>query len=60
MDALGGGGAFAVVAAAGLLGALLSPLLRTDTGTRDKDEDGTAARAALSDEPRGERPEQAV
>lgn len=58
VDALGGRGAFAVVAAAGLLGALLFPLLRTDTGTRD--EDGTAARAALSDEPRGERPEQAV
>src|SRR5450759_2347863 len=58
IDALGGRGAFAVVAAAGLLGALLFPLLRSDTGTRD--EDGTAARAALSDEPRGERPEQAV
>jgi len=58
VDALGGRGAFAVVAATGLLGALLFPLLRTDTGTRD--EDGTAARAALSDEPRGERPEQAV
>lgn len=58
MDALGGRRAFAVVAATGLLGALLFPLLRTDTGTRD--EDGAAARAALSDEPRGERPEQAV
>lgn len=58
MDALGGRGAFALVAATGLLGALLFPLLRTDTGTRD--EDGTAARAALSDQPRGERPEQAV
>jgi len=58
MDALGGRGAFAVVAATGLLGALLFPLLRTKTGARD--EDGAAARAALSDEPRGERPEQAV
>jgi len=58
IDALGGRGAFAVVAAAGLLGALLFPLLRSDKGTRD--EDGAAARAALSDEPRGERPEQAV
>lgn len=58
IDALGGRGAFAVVAAAGLLGALLFPLLRSDTGTRD--EDGTAARAALGDQPRGERPEQAV
>ena len=58
IDALGGRGAFAVVAAAGLLGALLFPLLRSDTGTPD--EDGAAARAALSDEPRGERPEQAV
>ncbi len=58
IDALGGRGAFAMVAAAGLLGALLFPLLRSDTGTRD--EDGAAARAALSDEPRGERPEQAV
>src|SRR5665811_2046246 len=58
MDALGGRVAFGVVAAAGLLGALLFPLLRSDTGTPD--EDGAAARAALSDEPRGERPEQAV
>lgn len=58
VDALGGHGAFALVAATGLLGALLFPLLRTDTGTRD--EDGTAARAALGDQPRGERPEQAV
>ncbi|MBE3033308.1 MAG: MFS transporter [Actinobacteria bacterium] len=60
MDALGGRGAFAVVAAAGLLGALLFPLLRTDRGAQAEDEDGTAARAALGDEPRGERPEQAV
>jgi len=60
MDALGGRGAFAVVAATGLLGALLFPLLRTKTGARDEDRDGTAARAALGDEPRGERPEQAV
>ncbi len=60
MDALGDRGAFAVVAAAGLLGALLFPLLRTKTGARDEDADGTAARAALGDEPRGERPEQAV
>jgi MFS family permease len=59
-DALGGRGAFAVVAAAGLLGALLFPLLRTKTGARDADEDGTAARAALGGEPRGERPEQAI
>ena len=58
VDALGGRGAFAVVAATGLLGALLFPLLRADTGTRDEDE--TAARAALGDQPRGERPEQAV
>ena len=60
MDALGGRRAFAVVAAAGVLGALLFPLLRTSTGARDEDEDGTAATAALGDEPRGERPEQAV
>src|SRR5450759_2589812 len=60
IDALGGRGAFAVVAATGLLGALLFPLLRTKTGARDEDRDGTAARAALGDEPRGERPEQAV
>jgi MFS family permease len=59
-DALGGRGAFAVVAAAGVLGALLFPLLRTRTGARDEDEDGAAARAALGDGPRGERPEQAI
>ena len=59
-DALGGRGAFAVVAAAGVLGALLFPLLRAKTGARDEDEDGAAARAALGDEPRGERPEQAI
>ncbi len=60
MDALGGRRAFAVVAAAGVLGALLFPLLRTRMGARDEDGDGTAATAALGDEPRGERPEQAV
>ena len=60
LDALGSRGAFAVVAAAGLLGALLFPLLRTKAGARDADEDGTAARAALGGEPRGERPEQAI
>ncbi|MCX6372721.1 MAG: MFS transporter [Actinobacteria bacterium] len=60
LDALGSRGAFTVVAAAGLLGALLFPLLRTKAGARDADEDGTAARAALGGEPRGERPEQAL
>jgi MFS family permease len=60
VDVLGGRGAFAVVAAAGLLGALLFPLLRDKTGVRDDSEGWAAARAALSDEPRGERPEQAV
>ena len=60
LDVLGGRGAFAVVAAAGVLGALLFPLLRTSTGFRDEDEDGAAARAALREEPRGERPEQAI
>jgi len=60
MDALGSHGAFAVVAATGVLGALLFPLLRTRTGPRDGVEDGAAARAALGDEPRGERPEQAI
>jgi MFS family permease len=60
MDVLGGRGAFAVVTAAGALGALLFPLLRTKMGTRDADDDGTAAWAALGDEPRGERPEQAI
>jgi len=59
-DALGGRGAFAVVAAAGVLGALLFPLLRAKTGARDDDEDGAAARAALGDRPRGGRPEQAI
>ncbi len=60
LDALGGRGAFAAVAAAGLLGALLFPLLRIRTGPRDAAGDWTAARAALGEEPRGERPEQAV
>ena len=60
LDALGGRGAFAVVAAAGLLGALLFPLLRIRTGPRDAAQDWTAAKAALSEVPRGERPEQAV
>jgi MFS family permease len=60
MDALGGRGAFAVVAAAGLLGALLFPLLPAGTGVREEDEEEDEARAALGDEPRGERPEQAI
>jgi MFS family permease len=60
LDALGGRGAFAAVAAAGLLGALLFPLLRIRAGPRDAAEDWTTARAALREEPRGERPEQAV
>ena len=60
LDALGGRGAFAAVAAAGLLGALLFPLLRIRTGPRDAAQDWTAATAALSEIPRGERPEQAV
>jgi MFS family permease len=41
MDALGGRRAFAVVAAAGVLGALLFPLLRATTGARDEAEDPT-------------------
>ena len=41
MDALGGRRAFAVVTAAGVLGALLFPLLRATTGARDEAADPT-------------------
>ena len=60
MDELGGRGAFAVIAVAGVLGAVLFPLLRTRMGARDEDDDATVASAAPGDEPCGERPEQAI
>jgi MFS family permease len=58
LEALGGRGAFALVGAAGLLGAALFMLLRTRgwTGTGD----GADATAALGEELRGERPGQVV
>ena len=61
LDALGGRGAFAVVAAAGLLGALLFPLLRTRAGAarRGRGRHG-GEEPRWAREPRGERPEQAV
>jgi MFS family permease len=60
LDALDGRGAFLAIAAAGVLGAALFPLLRA-RGVSDDQEamDGPAA-AALGGELRGERPEQAL
>ena len=58
MDALGGRRAFAVVAAAGLVGAVLFLLLRAGGAARHGGE--APAGATLGDELRGERPEQAI
>lgn len=60
LDALGGRGAFLVIAAAGLIGAALFPLLRG--GRRDGADEaaGIAVEEALGDGLRGERPEQAL
>jgi MFS family permease len=56
-DSLGGRGAFALLAAAGLLGALLFPLLRRWMKVAAA---ATDAEDALGGELRGERPEQAL
>jgi MFS family permease len=57
---LGGRGAFAVIAVAGLLGAALFPLLRrSGTGRARVDEEAQLAEPLLG-ELRGERPEQAL
>ena len=60
LDALGGRGAFLAVAAVGLLGAALFPLLRG--GRRDGvgGAAGIDVEEALGDGLRGERPEQAL
>jgi MFS family permease len=60
LDALGGRGAFLAIAVAGVLGALLFPLLRTRGGGVERDGVEEPATAALSSELRGERPEQAL
>jgi MFS family permease len=60
LDALGGRGAFLAIAAAGVLGALLFPLLRTRGVSEERGAVEEPATAALSGELRGERPEQAL
>ena len=61
LDALGGRGAFVTIAAAGLLGAALFPLLRARGVSKEQEavEEDSAA-GALGGELRGERPEQAI
>lgn len=64
LDALGGRGAFLAIAAAGVLGAALFPLLRTRGRSREPEATvgpvGGELAAELGGELRGERPEQAV
>jgi len=60
MAQLGGRGAFAVIAAAGLLGAALFPLLRRSGIGRGSADSEAEAREPLRNELRGERPEQAL
>ena len=60
MAQLGGRGAFAVIAAAGLLGAALFPLLRRSGIGRGSADGEAEAREPLRNELRGERPEQAL
>jgi len=57
---LGGRGAFAVIAAAGLLGAALFPLLRRSGTGRARVEETAGPAEPLRGELRGERPEQAL
>jgi len=57
---LGGRGAFALIAAAGLLGAALFPLLRRSGTGQGRVETGEEASVILRGELRGERPEQAL
>ena len=57
---LGGRGAFAVIAAAGLLGAALFPLLRRSGTGRARAEETAGPAEPLRGELRGERPEQAL
>jgi len=60
MAQLGGRGAFAVIAAAGLLGAALFPLLRRSGTGRGRAEEEAEPAEPLFGELRGERPEQAL
>ena len=60
LDALGGRGAFLAIAAAGVLGALLFPLLRTRGVSEELEAVEEPATAMLSGELHGERPEQAL
>jgi MFS family permease len=60
MDRLGGRDAFLVIAAAGVLGAALFPLLRTRGVDKQREAVAESAIAALGGELRGERPEQAL
>ena len=57
---LGGRSAFAVIAAAGLLGAALFPLLRRSGTGRSRADDEDVEAGPLLGELRGERPEQAL
>ena len=60
LEALGGRGAFVAVGAAGLLGAVLFPLLRTRGWTGSGEGSAAETTAALGEELRGERPGQVV
>ena len=62
LDALGGRGAFVVIAAAGVLGAALFPLLRARSVNENQEamEEEDPAAAVRGGELRGERPEQAL
>jgi len=60
LDALGGRGAFAVVGVAGLLGALLFPLLRTRGWAGSGEDSAADTTAALGEEMRAEPPGQVV
>jgi MFS family permease len=60
LDVLGGRGAFLAIAAAGVLGAALFPLLRARGVSDDQEAMEGPAAEALGGELRGERPEQAL
>ena len=60
LDTLGGQGAFLGIAAAGMLGAALFPLLRARGVNEEREEEEGPAVGALGGELRGERPEQAI
>ena len=60
LDTLGGRGAFVAIAAAGVLGAALFPLLRTRGSSEELEAEAGPVAEALGGELRGERPEQAL